>query len=376
MAAQITNYQCPACTGPLHFAGASGMLECDYCGSKFTVQEIEDLYKEKDEAAAAAQAAAEAKEEAAQTAAAETDDEDRWDTVSSSWGAEAANLKVYNCPSCGAELICDVTTAATSCPYCGNPSIVPGQFRDTLKPDCVIPFRLDKNAAISALKDYYKGKPLLPKAFSDNNHIEEIKGVYVPFWLFDGKADADIRFQATRVHSYTQGNTMVTRTDHYRLRRAGTVNFEKIPVDASSKMPDAHMDAIEPYDYSALKPFSTAYLPGYMADIYDVDVEECSERADQRAKNTAVSIISGSVSGYSSVMPEHQSVRIRRGRVHYALLPVWMLSTKWKGQNYLFAMNGQTGKLIGDLPSSKQKMLAVFAAIAVPLAALMGFLFY
>ena len=376
MAAQITNYQCPACTGPLHFAGESGMLECDYCGSKYTVAEIEELYKEKDAAAAAAQAAAEAKEEAAQAAAAETDDNEQWDFASSMWGAEAADLKVYNCPSCGAELICDATTAATSCPYCGNPSIVPGQFRDTLKPDYVIPFKLDKNAAVSALKNFYKGKTLLPRAFSDNNHIEEIKGVYVPFWLFDGKADADIRFQATRVHTFTQGNTLVTRTDHYRLRRAGTVDFEKIPVDASSKMPDAHMDAIEPYDYSALKPFSTAYLPGYMADIYDVEVEECSERADLRARNTAVSIIGSTVSGYSSVMPEQQNVRIRRGSVKYALLPVWMLSTRWNGQNYLFAMNGQTGKLIGDLPVSRQKMLTVFAAIAAPLAALLGFLFY
>ena len=140
MASQITNYQCPACTGPLHYGGGSGMLECDYCGSKFTVQEIEALYREKDEAAAAAQQAAEAQAATAQQEAAE---DSEWVGSGENW-ADDPNIRIYNCPSCGAELILDSTTAATSCPYCGNPSIVPGQLSDMLKPDYVIPFKFSK----------------------------------------------------------------------------------------------------------------------------------------------------------------------------------------------------------------------------------------
>ena len=161
MADQVTNYQCPACTGPLRYDGASGKLKCDYCGSEYEVAEIEALYKDKDAAAAAASAKAEEK----------TADGD-WEYSDNGWGEDAAHMRSYNCPSCGAELICDDTTAATSCPYCGNPSIVPGQFTDTLKPDYVIPFKLDKNAAKAALKKYYKGKKLLPKGFASDNHIE------------------------------------------------------------------------------------------------------------------------------------------------------------------------------------------------------------
>ena len=369
MASQITNYQCPSCTGPLHYAGASGMLECDYCGSKFSVQEIEALYREKDEAAAAASAEAQAKEEQ------EAENADEWTDSGTNW-AKDQGLKLYNCPSCGAELICDETTAATSCPYCNNPSIVPGQLSDMLKPDYVIPFKLDKDAAMRALKAYYHGKKLLPRAFSDNNHIEEIKGVYVPFWLFDGKADADMSYQGTRVHTATSGEEVITTTDYFRIRRSGTVSFDKIPVDASSKMPDAHMDAIEPYDYSELRPFSNAYLPGYFADKYDVSPEDCKRHADERAENTTAEIMDRTVSGYSSCIPERRQVRIRRGRVSYALLPVWLLATKWNGKNYLFAMNGQTGKLIGDLPVSRGKALAWFAGIALPLMALMTGLLY
>ena len=204
MADQISNYQCPSCMGPLHYDGKSGRLKCEYCGSDFSVQEIEALYKEKDEAAAAASAQAEILED-------QFSAEGEWSVSGTNWAKEPG-LKAYNCPSCGAELVCDETTAATACPYCGNPSIVPGQLSDMLKPDYVIPFKLSKEEAVAALKKYYIGKRLLPKEFSDKNHIEEIKGVYVPFWLFDGAADADMQFQGTRVSSVTTGNTIVTTT--------------------------------------------------------------------------------------------------------------------------------------------------------------------
>ena len=161
MADQITNYKCPACTGPLHFVGASGKLECDYCGASYDVAQIEALYAEKEGKAAAAQQSAEEKA-AAEKKTAEGSEWDMSD-LSTDWGAEGEGMKAYNCPSCGAQLICDATTAATSCPYCGNPTVVPGQFAGTLKPDFVIPFKLSKEDAVAALKNHYKGKPLLPK---------------------------------------------------------------------------------------------------------------------------------------------------------------------------------------------------------------------
>jgi hypothetical protein len=216
----------------------------------------------------------------------------------------------------------------------------------------------------------------LPKSFSARNHIEEIKGVYVPFWLFDGKADADMSFRGTRTYSRISGDYELTTTDHYRVRRAGTVDFEKIPVDASSKMPDEYMDAIEPFDWRELKAFSTAYLPGYMADKYDEDVEKCAQRAENRAINSAVAAIQSTTTGFDSCVPESKRVNVRRGKVSYALLPVWMLSTRWNSNSYLFAMNGQTGRFIGDLPIDKGRYWTWFAKIALPVAAIMAILLY
>lgn len=346
MATQVTEYKCPACTAPLRFSEETGRLECDYCGSGFTVADAEAFSEEKERQAAEAFAReAEEAKNADQT----------WDTAGTEddWGEEGAHLKTYSCPSCGAELICDEATAAISCPYCGNNTILPGQFRGARRPELVIPFQVGKEEALKALKDHYKGKRLLPKSFCDENHIQEIKGIYVPFWLFDGKAEADVRFTATRTSVMTTAKERITTTRHFNVRRAGTVDFEKIPVDASKKMPDDYMDALEPFDYTALKDFSTAYLPGFFADIPDVTVEECGRRAETRAEETVLDAMRRQVSGYETCIPIQQSAQLRRGQVRCALLPVWLLSTQWQGKTFLFAMNGQTGKMVSDLPVDK-----------------------
>ena len=345
--------------GPLHFTGESGRLECDYCGSSFNTAEIEALYGEKEaNAVEAAQNAAEAEQAIA--------DGSDWDTsgLSGDWGADAGSIKAYCCPSCGAELLCDATTAATSCPYCGNPSVIPGQFSGALKPDFVLPFKLSKEDAIKALKKHYLKKPLLPSTFSKTNHLEEIKGVYVPFWMYDGEASGSVQFHATTVHKYTSGDYEITETSHYDVRRAGSIAFEKIPVDASSKMPDDYMDSIEPYDYTELKPFSTAYLPGFLADKYDVSVEDSRDRANRRCAGSLVNALEKTVTGYTSCNETGRSIQLKRGKVHYALLPVWILNTRWEGKDFLFAMNGQTGKLVGNLPVSTKRVIGLFAAIA------------
>lgn len=373
MPTQVTNYQCPACTGPLHYSAKSGKLACDYCGSSFDVAEIEALYARKEAEAAAAKQAADAKAEAAQAAKDEAAEaaaaSGGWDTsdLSRDWGAEADGLRVYSCPSCGAELICDQSTAATACPYCGNPAIVPGQFSGALRPDYILPFRLSKDDAVQALRAHYKGKPFLPRSFTSANHIEQIQGVYVPFWLFDGGAEGAASYRASNTNVFETGDYEITETRHYHVVRAGSLAFEKIPVDASSKMPDDHMDSIEPFDYAQLRPFSTAYLPGYLADKYDVTIDDSRDRTDTRCRETLAQALRDTVTGYGACVTEREDIALRRGKVHYALLPVWMLSTKWHGQDFLFAMNGQTGKLVGDLPTDRGRFWGMFAAIAAPL---------
>ncbi len=349
MASEIMNYQCPACGGPLKFL--DGSLKCEYCESVFSVSEMEK---------ARAEDLAQAAEQKRETEAIETADAFSQE--------EAGHLRAYNCPSCGAQLICDENTAATSCPYCGNPTVVPGNLSGALKPDYIIPFRLDKKAAVEALTRFYSGKKLLPPNFQEKNHIEEIQGVYVPFWLYDCSMMGEAQYQAQKVRSWRQGEYRVTETSFFRVARAGRMQFERIPVDASSKMPDTHMDAIEPYDYKDLVPFATSYLPGYLADRYDVEAKDAAVRAQERAQQSLERALHETVAEYDAATPTGSRFRVERQQVKYALMPVWLLSTKWNDQNFLFAMNGQTGKLIGDLPVSGKKYWGWFLKIFLPLA--------
>lgn len=328
------NYQCPACGGPLRYVGAKGRLVCDHCDSQFEVAEIERLYGKRQELA----------EAKAQTASAET---------------LAAG---YVCSSCGAELLCDGTTAVTTCPYCGNPVVMASQLAGTLAPDLMIPFKLDHNAAVDALNRHYKGKPLLPGSFRSGNHVDDVQGVYVPFWLFDARADGSADFVATRERHRWQGDDEIVETDHYDVYRAGTMDFERVPVDSSTKMPDGHMDAIAPFDYSEMVPFSVAYMPGYVANRWDEDAQVCRPRAEGRMTSSVERALAETVTGYDSVGREGSDVRYAWGQERYAMLPVWLLYTSWEGKDFLFAMNGQTGRLVGELPTSKPK-LALFVAI-------------
>ena len=383
--ANTTTYQCPNCNGRLIFDGSEGKLRCEFCSSLFTPQEIEELYAAKQEQADAkvsgdrkdevaegqVSAAAASTSEAVHVQPAKTEltgDPIQDYIAQSKWSsAETDNLRAFNCPACGAQLLVDQVTAVTSCPYCGNNAVVPGQLSDVLKPDYVIPFKLDRNAAIAALNSFYGGKPLLPDNFTANNHIEEVQGVYVPFWLYTGTVDASASFDAMNMRTWSDSKNQYTDTDHFDLYREGTMKFQGVPVDGSTKMPDAHMDAIEPFDYSEMVPFSVAYLPGYITDRYDLDVQECNDRATRRVSSTALEEIEGTATGYMEIHTDSHSEKVTWTHIAYALLPVWMLHTKWNGEDYLFAMNGQTGKLIGDLPIDKGKKTKRFLMLFLPI---------
>ena len=266
---------------------------------------------------------------------------------------EADSLRVYGCKQCGGEIVADETTGATHCPYCGNPVVLTGHFAGLLKPDLVIPFKVDKKAAIAALQNHYKGKLLLPRVFKDQNHIEEVKGLYVPVWLFDTDADAFVQYRATRNRTWSDSEYNYTETSYYAVLRSGGIGFENVPVDGSTKMDDTLMESIEPFDISGAVPFKTAYLPGYLADKYDVDAASSIERANQRIKQSTEDAFRSTVMGYSSVTTENSNIHLQNGKARYALYPVWILNTDWNGKKFTFAINGQTGKIAGDLPMDK-----------------------
>ena len=137
-----------------------------------------------------------------------------------------------------------------------------------MRPDYIIPFKLDKKAAKAAYYKHLEKKSFLPKVFSFENHIDEIVGVYVPFWLFDVDAQAYMTYNAERIRTWRQGNKEHTEHEYYHVDRAGGIEFEHVPTDCSRKMDDALMEAIEPYDLKMLCHFRRRILP----DMWQTDM--------------------------------------------------------------------------------------------------------
>lgn len=268
---------------------------------------------------------------------------------------ESEGLRTYTCPACGAEITGSASMGATICPYCGNAAIVENQFAGTYQPDYIVPFRIDKKAAMQSFEATCKRLPFLPDEFKNKRKIEEMSGVYVPFWMFDCQANAAIAYRGERNSYWSDSENDYVKTDHYKLFRSGTLDFENLPVDASKKADDAYMDALEPYNLGEAVRFDTGYLAGFLAEKYDVSASESESRANARIKATTESTFAGTVDGFSGVAPESSKISFSDGKVRYSMLPVWMLHIAYDGQNYAYAINGQTGKVVGSFPVSKKK---------------------
>lgn len=347
--AVLQQFKCPCCDGAIEFDSNLQKMKCPYCSSEFDMQTLQAYDAELN---------------------AQPQEDMSWDTAAGQqWQpGETEGLRIYTCNSCGGEIVADDTTGASECPFCGNPVVMTGQFAGSLKPDLVIPFKVDKKAAIAKLQEHYKGKVLLPKVFKDQNHIKEVKGLYVPVWLFDTDANAHVRYKATRTRSWSDSNYYYTETSYFNVTRAGGIGFANVPVDGSTKMDDTMMESIEPFRIEEAVDFQTAYLAGFLADKYDVNSEESVARANQRIKKSTEEAFASTVKGYTSVMPVSSNIQLLNGQARYALYPVWILNTMWNGQKFTFGINGQTGKIAGDLPMDKgafwKWLLGVAAATA------------
>lgn len=338
---EMQQFKCPHCGGTMAFNSASQKLKCDFCDSEFDVDKLDEIN--------------------AVTSDTNADSDAQWAAYS---GESMEGMSAYNCSSCGAHVVVDANTVATECVYCGNRIVIENNVAGVAKPDVVIPFALDKDYAVNALKNFYKGKILLPGGFLSGNRVEKITGLYVPFWLYDCDVNAQLTFTGEDVSTWVSGDYEYTKTDYYSIRRSGSLGFNSIPVDASSGMDDSYMDSLEPYSFDKLVKFNPAFLAGYQADRYDEDAEKCLPRVNKRIKNSVIEEFQNTISGYSSVSVKSTNIDMKHGNISYAFLPIWILNTKYQDKIYTFALNAQTGKMVGTLPVSWGKFFALWGASA------------
>ncbi len=344
---EVTNFKCPGCGAKLNFSGKTGEMTCEYCGASFDMEQVK--------------AAEEAEKENGSGSSLS------WEHVSQgTLTDENGKIRGYVCPSCNAEMVATDLTAATECPYCGNQAIVEQAFEGVYKPDVVVPFAIDKNTAKSKLKDFIKGKKLLPSNFANGNRIDNITGLYVPFWLFSCHADGFVNFEGYTEKRWSDAQADYVKKDYYSIKRSGEMDFVRIPVDAATQMDDATMDSLEPYDLTKAVAYDAAYFSGYLADKYDVSSQDSEPRANDRVRHTFEDKMREQVRGYDGVFKKGESINLTGGKSEYAMLPVWMMSGRFEGKTYQFAVNGQTGRMVGSLPVDKSKYWAqIFKGTAV-----------
>lgn len=360
--ADLHGLKCPCCGGAIEFNSSVQKMKCPYCDTEF---EMEALKAYDDELSS------------------DSSTNMNWNTdTMETWSEEdSGDLGVYVCQSCGGEIVSDENTAASVCPFCDSPITLKGRLKGELKPDYIIPFKLDKKAAKEKFSEHLKGKKLLPRVFKTEAHIDEIKGMYVPYWLFDSTVNAHMRYKATRIRHWSDSRYNYTETNHFAVIREGDLSFSHVPVDGSKKMADDLMESLEPYNFNEAVPFQSAYFAGYFADKYDVDEKASISRANERMRHSTEARFMRTVTGYSSVIPDGGNMQLAEGKTSYAMYPVWILNTTWNGEKYLFAMNGQTGKFVGNLPVDKSlmkkyflKMMGITTVIAYALLALIWFI--
>lgn len=270
----------------------------------------------------------------------------------------------YHCENCGAVLITAAETTATSCGFCGSAVVIADRLSGHLAPAKVIPFTISKEEATKAFKKWCRKGLLTPKGFMTADRIKSITGMYVPFWLYDLNSRVQVDAVCTKVRNYTSGDYIYTETKYYDAFRDINLDYVKIPVDASENMNDELMDKLEPYPYDQLKNFKTPCLVGYTAEKYNYTEEELLPRAKDKIDGYIESYIQSTLSGYHSVNYKNKQIDTRNVNSYYVLLPVWMVSYDYNQSEHIFAMNGQTGKVVGKPPLSTGKVAIWFSGIA------------
>lgn len=321
----VVHYKCPNCGGDMEFDSQSGMLSCCSCGRKDDIEGFSEEF------------------------------------ITTAFSEDEA--KEYHCKNCGAILMTEAETTATTCSFCGAGVVLKDRLSGNMVPAKIVPFSISKEEAMKAFRSWCKKGRLTPKGFMTADRIKGIAGMYVPFWLYDLNSKVQVDAQCTKVSTYESGDYVCTETKYYNVYRDINIDYVKVPVDASKKMNDEIMDKLEPYN--SLKDFKTPYLAGYVAEKYNFDDKELLPRAKSKIENYIESYIRSTTMEYTSVNYRSKQIDISQKQACYTLFPVWMVYYDYDKSEHTFAMNGQTGKVVGKPPISSAKVAMWFGGIAV-----------
>lgn len=311
--------KCPSCGGKLVFDPVGQVLKCDFCGNTYTPEKFE-LIQQLPEL---------------DMGAADEREDDKCAIV---------------CDNCGAMLITDKNTSATCCSFCGSPAIITKRLTKQFRPDYLIPFKITKEEAQEKFIEFAKGKKYVPKDYYNKSNLNNIQGIYVPFWIMSSRCKVSARGDGLKQRAVYK--------DKYNLMSDFDVKYNNVPFDGSLEIADGLMEAIEPFDISQRVAFNSSYLQGFYAQRFNLTTENLCDRIILRMQEYGRETAAMSFSGYETIKFGACGVKPYDLEHTYALYPVWFLNYKYGDKNYMIAVNGQTGKTDGYLPVDKTRRRA------------------
>lgn len=323
-------YECPNCGGNLKFNISLQQLACAYCNSQFDPYSIS---KEKD---------------------AEED--------------SSYDVTAFICPQCGGEIYSTDNTAAGFCSFCGASTILTSRIQKKQIPGYIIPFKKTKEDCKKAYSRMMKHAFFAPSELKDEKHIDSFRGIYMPYWIYDIIQQGPVRLRGKQENR--EGDYIVTK--HYNFQMDLDFYYKGMSYDASSSFADNISKRIAPFDVKNMKEFTPSLLSGFYADTADVESAVYEEEAKWDAKERIIAYIKKRMKGKGYEIQDdddkiEKMIHTSFDGKNSAMFPVWFLAYRNKDRVAYATVNGQTGKVVADLPVDIKKYLFGSFLLAVPL---------
>ena len=335
---------CKNCSHALVFDPETQKLECSYCGSSFSAEEVESESKKYRQDLQA----------------------ESMDTVYGETDGKYMDCYVYTCAECGGEIIINGSESSTTCIYCGNPNVVFSRIARQKCPDYILPFSISKDKAVSMVRERLKKGIFVPRKIKKIK-IDCVRGIYLPYWLVNAE------FSGAVVLSGQVNEGKHTRT--YYFGRAGDMNVKNLPIDASKMVSDESTARLEPFSMSLLKPFDEDYLAGFYSNVTDITYSDLRSSALTRAKEYFEDeAIHDCVVENPKIIRSNPSIKLNNDLI-YAMLPAWFISFKYKKKHHTILINGDTGKVVCGIPWNKILFYSLLIGLGILITAAAFFVF-
>lgn len=323
-------FACKNCGGNVKYDIASGQLSCEYCHSLFDPYAYED-----------------------KTSDAEVQKD--------------FDATIFTCPQCGGEILSTDDTAAGFCSFCGASTVLYSRIAKEHKPAYIIPFAKTKDDCKQAYSSLMKKAIFAPKELKDPKFIDGFRGIYMPYWTYYLTQNSDLLFGAEKSHR--SGDYIVTR--HYNLGGRLDTYYKGLSYDASSSFEDNLSETLAPYDVKHMKRFTPAFLSGFYADTADLPSNVYENDAKQAAFDNTINEIKKvptfkglTLTGLQYKTPSNMGITVRQA--DYSMFPVWFMSYRNNDRVAYATVNGQTGKVVADIPISIGKFMLGSLIAAIP----------